>query len=406
MASLLADAAGPGGTARRGRHQRRRARHPPGRRLRGPRPRRSRSSRPQTLAALRALLPPQAGVANPIDLLASATPEQYARTIEVVGADPSVDALVVIYMPPMVTDPEEIAAAIARGAGTVPADKPVLTVFLSSHGAPAALAHGAARPPPGLPLSRERRARPRRRRALRPLAPAAARHGARARPLRGERGPGGDRPRARRRRRAALARARRPRDGAARGRHRLRRMASRSRPPRPRPRPSAWGFRWWPRRSRRASSTRATWAASCSVSSRRRRSPGGGDAARAHARDRHAPRGGLPPARGARRNRGPRRRHDGRHLRPAPRVRARRRARRARARRRLPPAPRERCRRARDAGRGCGRADCWTAIAACRREIGMRSSRSSRASRRWSRSCPSCASSISTRSRCSSRAAG
>ena len=96
----------------------------------------------QTLAALRALLPPQASVVNPIDLLASATPEHYARAIEIVGADPSVDTLVVTYVPPMVTRPEEIAAAIARGAGTVPAEKPVLTVFLSSHGAPAALATG------------------------------------------------------------------------------------------------------------------------------------------------------------------------------------------------------------------------------------------------------------------------
>jgi acetyl coenzyme A synthetase (ADP forming)-like protein len=97
---------------------------------------------PQTLAVLRALLPPQASFANPIDLLASATPDQYARALEVVGADPSVDALVVIYVPPMVTGPEEIAAAIARGAGAVPAEKPVLTVFLSSRGAPAALGNG------------------------------------------------------------------------------------------------------------------------------------------------------------------------------------------------------------------------------------------------------------------------
>jgi acyl-CoA synthetase (NDP forming) len=97
---------------------------------------------PQTLAALRTLLPPQAGFANPIDLLASATPEQYARAVEIVGADESVDALVVIYVPPMVTGPEEIAAAIARGTGTTPAEKPVLTVFLSSGGAPAALATG------------------------------------------------------------------------------------------------------------------------------------------------------------------------------------------------------------------------------------------------------------------------
>src|SRR5262249_55408027 len=95
--------------------------------------------------------PPQASVANPIDLLASATPEQYTRAVEIVGADPSVDTLVVAYVPPMVTGPEEIAAAIARGAGTVPAERPVLTVFLSSHGAPAARAPGGrARRPASL----------------------------------------------------------------------------------------------------------------------------------------------------------------------------------------------------------------------------------------------------------------
>jgi acetyl coenzyme A synthetase (ADP forming)-like protein len=97
---------------------------------------------PATIAVLRALLPPQASFGNPIDLLASATPEQYAQAVEAVGADPSVDALVAIYVPPMVTAPEEIATAIARGAATVPAEKPVLTVFLSSLGAPAELGTG------------------------------------------------------------------------------------------------------------------------------------------------------------------------------------------------------------------------------------------------------------------------
>ena len=97
---------------------------------------------PPTRSALRAVLPPQASLGNPVDLLASATPEQYAQAIELVGADPSVDSLVVAYVPPMVSSPEEVAAAIARGAGTVPATKPVLTVFLSSRGAPAALGAG------------------------------------------------------------------------------------------------------------------------------------------------------------------------------------------------------------------------------------------------------------------------
>jgi acetyl coenzyme A synthetase (ADP forming)-like protein len=98
---------------------------------------------PATLAALRSFLPPQAGLKNPVDMIASATPEQYARAIEAVGADPGVDSVVVVYVPPLVTTAAEIAAAVARGAGTVPADKPVLTVFLATRGAPDAIATGA-----------------------------------------------------------------------------------------------------------------------------------------------------------------------------------------------------------------------------------------------------------------------
>jgi acetyl coenzyme A synthetase (ADP forming)-like protein len=96
----------------------------------------------ETLARLRSFLPPQAGLSNPIDMIASATPEQYTRTIEVVGTDPNVDALVVVYIPPMISRPEDIADAIARGAGSVPADKPVLAVYISSKGAPALLGTG------------------------------------------------------------------------------------------------------------------------------------------------------------------------------------------------------------------------------------------------------------------------
>jgi acetyl coenzyme A synthetase (ADP forming)-like protein len=97
---------------------------------------------PETVAALRAILPPQAGLSNPIDMIASASPAQYERTIEAVGADPNVDALVVVYVPPLVTEPEEVARAVARAAGTVPAHKPVLCVFLSSKGAPPLLSEG------------------------------------------------------------------------------------------------------------------------------------------------------------------------------------------------------------------------------------------------------------------------
>lgn len=103
---------------------------------------------PETRATLQTFLPPQAGLANPVDMIASATPEQFVRTMAAVGADPQVDAVVVIYIPPLVTDPVAIAGAIATGAGQVPAHKPVLSVFMTTQGTPEALHAGPRGPLP------------------------------------------------------------------------------------------------------------------------------------------------------------------------------------------------------------------------------------------------------------------
>jgi acetate---CoA ligase (ADP-forming) len=100
---------------------------------------------PATLATLRSFLPAAAGLSNPIDMIAGATPEQYAHTVAAVGADPNVDSLIVIYIPLMVSDADAIAAAIARASADVPAHKPVLSVFISSKGAPAILSAGPSR---------------------------------------------------------------------------------------------------------------------------------------------------------------------------------------------------------------------------------------------------------------------
>jgi acetyl coenzyme A synthetase (ADP forming)-like protein len=93
-------------------------------------------------AALRELLPAAAGLANPIDLLAAASPEQYERAVALVGGDPAVDAVAVIYITPLEVRSEDIAAAIARGAGAVPGEKPVLVVFMARGATPGALATG------------------------------------------------------------------------------------------------------------------------------------------------------------------------------------------------------------------------------------------------------------------------
>jgi len=100
-----------------------------------------------TQAALRALLPPEASVTNPVDMIASATAAHYREAIRVVAVDPQVDAVVAIFIPPMVTRAEDVAAALVAAAGEMPPGKPLLTVFMSSRGVPDALRAADARIP-------------------------------------------------------------------------------------------------------------------------------------------------------------------------------------------------------------------------------------------------------------------
>ena len=100
-----------------------------------------------TRAELRRLLPREASVANPVDMLASAPAEQYRAAMGILGRDPGVDALVVIFIPPLVTRAEDVARAIVDGARELAGAKPVLTVFMQSRGAPPELQADGVRLP-------------------------------------------------------------------------------------------------------------------------------------------------------------------------------------------------------------------------------------------------------------------
>ena len=91
-----------------------------------------------TTSSLRALLPEAASVRNPVDMLASAPPEHYRQALETILRDDHVDSVVVIFIPPLVTDADAVAAAISTAAAVKP-DKPVSGVFMRSAAAPAAL---------------------------------------------------------------------------------------------------------------------------------------------------------------------------------------------------------------------------------------------------------------------------
>jgi acetate---CoA ligase (ADP-forming) len=90
-----------------------------------------------TRGRLRAVLPADASVANPVDLLGSATATTYAHALPIVLADPGVDSVIVLFVPPVVATADDVAEAIA--AASEGSAKPVLAVVVSAEGIPAAL---------------------------------------------------------------------------------------------------------------------------------------------------------------------------------------------------------------------------------------------------------------------------
>jgi len=88
-----------------------------------------------TVARLAPLFPPEASVRNPLDMIASATPAGYRSALGALLADPAVDAVVSIFIPPLGVDQEAVAAAMAAAALEHP-DTPVLAVLMGRHGLP------------------------------------------------------------------------------------------------------------------------------------------------------------------------------------------------------------------------------------------------------------------------------
>ena len=96
---------------------------------------------PATQDALLGFLPPTAAVRNPVDLDATATATDYERALATVLADPDVDAVIAIFVPPIATRADDVAAAMSRAAAGAP-DKPVLANFLAHRGRLDALTSG------------------------------------------------------------------------------------------------------------------------------------------------------------------------------------------------------------------------------------------------------------------------
>jgi acyl-CoA synthetase (NDP forming) len=91
----------------------------------------------ETRTELRALMPPESSVENPVDMLGSATAETYRNVVPLLLADPGVDAVIVLFAPPVVATGAEVASAVAdalAGLDDHPEhQKPVLGVIIGEH---------------------------------------------------------------------------------------------------------------------------------------------------------------------------------------------------------------------------------------------------------------------------------
>jgi acetyl coenzyme A synthetase (ADP forming)-like protein len=97
-------------------------------------------------ARLAQFLAPEAALGNPIDLIATAPAEHFRRTIEVLVSEHACDAIIVIFVPTLVTQADDVARelhAAAENSGGVT----LSAVFMQAEPPPPALGQGAPRVP-------------------------------------------------------------------------------------------------------------------------------------------------------------------------------------------------------------------------------------------------------------------
>lgn len=90
-----------------------------------------------TKDSLRAVLAPEASVRNPVDTIATAGAEEYRSSVATMYCDPNVDALIVIFVSPIMIDAPGVARAIVQGVeegrARCAVKKPVLSCFMGKH---------------------------------------------------------------------------------------------------------------------------------------------------------------------------------------------------------------------------------------------------------------------------------
>jgi acyl-CoA synthetase (NDP forming) len=90
---------------------------------------------PELPAAVRddlaSFLAPSAATANPVDMIATAPADHYRRAVGAVAGSGAVDAIIALFIPPLVTRADDVADALMRAADTLGRELPMLAVFAS-----------------------------------------------------------------------------------------------------------------------------------------------------------------------------------------------------------------------------------------------------------------------------------
>jgi acetyltransferase len=89
----------------------------------------------ESQARLREILPTEAAVRNPVDMIASATSQTYRDALEIVLSDERVDAAIAAFVPPLGIRQVDVAQSIVAARRTGP-DKPLLAVLMGREGLP------------------------------------------------------------------------------------------------------------------------------------------------------------------------------------------------------------------------------------------------------------------------------
>jgi acetyltransferase len=83
----------------------------------------------ETSERLKALLPAEASVRNPVDMISSAGSKEYADCLDVVLSDPDTDIVIAIFVPPLMIEPIDVLRQITAVSDRH--DKPVLAVIMA-----------------------------------------------------------------------------------------------------------------------------------------------------------------------------------------------------------------------------------------------------------------------------------